>query len=221
MQSWGTARSRWDVRDTGLEPTKSGVIGLLGCALGLPRGSQRLEELDHALRFGVRVERPGVIARDFQTVSGYHRTAAGQFKLKGNRTTGSLKNVRPDDEATVLSPRDYLHDAIFLAALQGPESEISALELALAAPCWPLYLGRKNCPPTRPVLDSIDSGFQSIEDALRGIARHKLAPVEGALTAYIEDNDGDLERQDAIRVNTFRSFGFRKCRYIEVNPPCS
>ena len=33
LQSWGI-RSRWDVRETQPEPTKSGVIGLLGCALG-------------------------------------------------------------------------------------------------------------------------------------------------------------------------------------------
>jgi CRISPR system Cascade subunit CasD len=34
LQSWGE-RARWDVRDTAPEPTKSGVIGLLACALGL------------------------------------------------------------------------------------------------------------------------------------------------------------------------------------------
>jgi len=33
LQSWGT-RARWGERDTELEPTKSGVIGLVACALG-------------------------------------------------------------------------------------------------------------------------------------------------------------------------------------------
>ena len=33
LQSWGE-RGRWSVRDTALEPTKSGVIGLIACALG-------------------------------------------------------------------------------------------------------------------------------------------------------------------------------------------
>ena len=36
MQSWGT-RSRFSNRDTGLEPSRSGVIGLLCAALGRPR----------------------------------------------------------------------------------------------------------------------------------------------------------------------------------------
>ena len=33
LQSWGE-RGHWAVRDTAPEPTKSGVVGLLGCALG-------------------------------------------------------------------------------------------------------------------------------------------------------------------------------------------
>src|SRR5205814_6367260 len=53
LQSWGS-RARWDVRDTEPEPTKSGVIGLLGCALGYPLGDTRLEtELDAGFRFGL------------------------------------------------------------------------------------------------------------------------------------------------------------------------
>ena len=36
MQSWGT-QSQFRERDTGLEPSKSGVIGLLCAALGRPR----------------------------------------------------------------------------------------------------------------------------------------------------------------------------------------
>ena len=33
LQSWGE-RSRWDHRDTSDMPTKSALIGLLGCAMG-------------------------------------------------------------------------------------------------------------------------------------------------------------------------------------------
>lgn len=33
LQSWGTT-SRFDQRDTGKEPSKSGVIGLMAAALG-------------------------------------------------------------------------------------------------------------------------------------------------------------------------------------------
>ena len=63
MQSWGTT-SRFDERDTQLEPSKSGVIGLLCAALGRDR-AESVDDLA-ALRMGVRVDREGVPMRDFQ-----------------------------------------------------------------------------------------------------------------------------------------------------------
>lgn len=218
MQSWGT-RSRWDVRDTGLEPTKSGVIGLLGAAMGLERGNRRLEELDATLRFGVRVDQPGVIATDYHTVTGYHRTAAGGFKhSEGTATT--LKTALEHGPATIVSPRDYLHDAIFLVALKGPVELTSEVRSRLMNPIWPLFLGRKSCPPTRPLLELKSGQYPDIDTALsqhpRGSARQ-----EGLLAAYVEDPEGNLERQDALRINPLRMYEFRNCRYLEVDPPCT
>ena len=69
LQSWGT-RSRFDNRDSGFMPTKSGVIGFIACAMGLPRGDDRILELDAALRMGVRADRPGTMMVDYQTVTG-------------------------------------------------------------------------------------------------------------------------------------------------------
>ena len=67
MQSWGI-QSRYTRRDTGLEPSKSGVIGLLSAALGRPRNSD-LSDLA-SLRMGVRVDRPGTVQSDYHTVGG-------------------------------------------------------------------------------------------------------------------------------------------------------
>ena len=53
MQSWGV-QSRFSVRDTGLEPSKSGVIGLICAALGRAR-SEPVADLA-AFKMGVRVE---------------------------------------------------------------------------------------------------------------------------------------------------------------------
>src|SRR5438045_450395 len=79
MQSWGT-NSRFKIRDTGLEPSKSGIIGLLCCALGKPRDETHLDNRDKpsletlaALRMGVRVNCEGVMKRDYQTAGGAHR----------------------------------------------------------------------------------------------------------------------------------------------------
>lgn len=233
IQSWGT-RSCWDVRDTGLEPTKSGVIGLLGCAIGLPRKDRMLEELDRLLLFGVRVDRPGIIVSDYHTVTGYHRTAEGGFKHSGG-TAKSLEKAMEHGEYTVVSPRDYLHDAAFLVALSVKAEHrasnpglLERLAERLQKPKWPLYLGRKACVPTRPVFDRLTEDYAGIEDALRRaewaaprsprerdmLRKNGKGPI---LTAWIEDSEGEYERQDAMRINQFRFYDFRRCRRIEID----
>ena len=68
MQSWGT-QSRFSMRDTGLEPSKSGVIGLLCAALGRPREDTAIVRRLTALTMGVRVDREGVMKKDFHTAN--------------------------------------------------------------------------------------------------------------------------------------------------------
>lgn len=218
MQSWGT-RSRWDVRDTGHEPTKSGVIGLLGCALGIERNDPRLEELDRLIRFAVRIDRPGVVSTDYHTVTGYHRTAAGGFKHTGG-TAATLKSALAHDPATIVSPREYLHDAAFMIALETGAELASDVRRALISPKWPLYLGRKSCLPIMPILDVHAPTYASLEEVVRNHPRHPRAE-SGPLSAYIEDERGELERQDRIRINALRMYEFRNCNRLEVNPPCS
>ena len=133
LQSWGTT-SRFDERDTQLEPSKSGVLGLICAALGRDR-RESIEDLA-ALRMGVRVDREGVPLRDYQTITGV-LSAEGKFK--------------PD--RTVISPRYYLADAVFLIGLEGQDKGLlERIHAALHAPVWPLALGRKSCVPSMPVL---------------------------------------------------------------------
>ena len=130
MQSWGV-QGRFTVRDTGLEPSKSGVVGLLCAALGRPR-HEPVADLA-ALRMGVRVDQEGVMARDFHTAMNI--LTAG----------GGLKGTEP-------SNRYYLADAYFLVGLAGDDLEaLVGLHNALRDPVWPLYLGRKAFVPSEPV----------------------------------------------------------------------
>ena len=236
MQSWGT-HSRWDVRDTGPEPTKSGIIGLIGCAVGLHRDDHELERLDRDLLFGVRIDRPGVISTDYHTVTGYHRTAAGEYKHSGG-TAKSLAKAQEHGESTIVSPREYLHDAAFLVALASHDHALLrqlAGELEhhlwsgdLRFPKWPLYLGRKSCVPSRPILDRVADEYQNLEEALRKEAwaaprSENRQPLK--LEAWIECLDGEpekqdavvVERQDAMRLNQLRFYDFRRCRRIEID----
>lgn len=228
MQSWGT-HSRWDVRDTGLEPTKSGVIGLIGCAMGLYRNDPQLEGLDRSILFGVRVDRPGVVSTDYHTVTGYHLTAAVDFRHSGG-TAKSLAKAREHGQSTIVSPRDYLHDAAFLVALASDNHKLLrqlAGELEhpdwpgdLQRPNWPLYLGRKSCVPSRPILDRLTDEYQDLEGALTSEPWAEGRVKSGKfpkLEAWIECSNGQYERQDAMRLNQLRFYDFRRCSRIEID----
>ena len=124
LQSWGSS-SRFTIRATQKEPTKSAVIGLLASAQGRQRGDD-IENLLH-LSFGVRIDQPGILVNDMQTEHG---------------TNG---------KAMPLTTRYYLSDAKFLVALGADSALLEGLDKALCHPRWPLYLGRRSCPPDYPV----------------------------------------------------------------------
>ena len=179
MQSWGT-QSHFSVRETGLEPSKSGVIGLLCAALGRPR-TAAVDDLA-ALRMGVRVDREGKVMRD------YH-IAQQVLKADGK----SVKETEP-------SSRYYLADAVFLVGLEGEEALLRRLHEALRAPVWPLYLGRKAFVPSQPVW--LRDGMrpdEGLEEALErypwlGSAWQKKPPER--LRLMIEEQDGYEIRRD-------------------------
>ena len=150
LQSWGES-SAWDNRGTENFPTKSGVIGMLACAMGIPRGSREIPELVQAASFGIRADRLGTAVCDFQTVQGMPRVLNAAGKPRGN----------------IVSYRWYLQDASFLAVLQVPDAWRDRIEKALQNPKWCIYLGRKNCVPSRPVWDGVHTEYGTILEALR------------------------------------------------------
>jgi CRISPR system Cascade subunit CasD len=121
LQSWGTS-SRFVRRNTDLAPSRSGIIGLLAAAKGIRR-VESIADLRH-LRIGVRVEQPGTLERDFQTA-----------------------RTRDGSESMPLSYRFYLADAVFAVAVEGEQSMVDGLREALRRPKFPLFLGRRSCPP--------------------------------------------------------------------------
>ena len=139
LQSWGV-KSRFTVRATELAPTKSGIIGMLAAAVGRRR-TDPIEDL-LSLRFGVRKDQPGRVIRDFHTA----RTLDGKTSMP-------------------LSDRYYLADAVFLAGIEGDTALLEGLDEALRHPFFPLYLGRRSCPPTHPV--SLGLREAGLLDALR------------------------------------------------------
>jgi CRISPR system Cascade subunit CasD len=138
------------MRDTGREPSKSGVIGLLCAALGRPR-HEPVDDLA-ALRMGVRVDREGRLEKDFHTaglrydlIKNDEDTRKQGKKVEYHQVNGELGTDNP-----IISNRYYLADACFLVGLEGDFGLLGELYNALANPVWPLYLGRKAFVPGSP-----------------------------------------------------------------------
>lgn len=199
MQSWGV-QSRFVIRDTGLEPSKSGVVGLLCAALGRPRDAA-MDDLA-ALRMGVRVDCEGVMQTDYHTVGGAHRRDEAGY---------GVAQFGTDPPRPVQSWRRYLADASFLVGLEAnsdtQEALLRHLDAALAHPVWPLYLGRRAFVPSYPVRlpDTPPWGPglrpQGLEEALTeypwpSSGRGTSLPSPEVLRLVLDDSTGDQTRVD-------------------------
>lgn len=231
LQSWGV-QSQFNVRRTGSEPTKSGIVGLLAAAEGRRR-SDPIEDL-LALSMGVRTDYAGSLLRDYHTVSDLFGRPLLSASITGR---GAQKRTQPQ-KRTHVTERFYLEDAVFVVAVTGPESLLIELSEALRHPCFPLFLGRRSCVPTQPlVLEPDQSDGMPVRSPLwpgtalsvlgqvpRQVAagqeqvpgRNKVGPVR--LAVVVDDVDGDDLRTDVA--SSFeprsRSFGIRRVRSASV-----
>jgi CRISPR system Cascade subunit CasD len=160
LQAWGDQQSKFVIRRTAEAPTRSGIIGMLCAALGVSRSEAAeiwLPKLG-ALKMGVRVDVPGVRWWDYHTVGARMKMRTAEGKTK---------------EGAMLTRREYLCDASFLVALQGEPGLIAELEAAMKAPKWTLYLGRKSCIPSRPLLEYPTGDFPDLLSALKSVPWRK------------------------------------------------
>ena len=192
LQAWGTD-SKFEVRRTNREPSKSGVIGLLAAALGLRRDAD-LSKLS-ALRFGVRVDRNGEVIKDF------HMAKA--------------------EKTSYLTYRYYLSDAIFLVGLESEDrSFLEQIERALRNPCFPLFLGRRSCPPTLPLVlgireDALETALRGEENQNKDLKSIRQSHRYIRLDCGVGEQEGAVVQDLPISFNPMkREFGYRRAKEI-------
>ena len=188
LQSWGE-HSKWGYRDSAPMPTKSGVIGLIGCAMGLERGDEKLRTLSNALHIAVRADRPGREVVDFQTV---------QSKEFLNAEGKNL--AKKGGYHTIVTYRTYLQDAFFTVAIEGERDCLHEIAEAFLHPKWPIYLGRKSCVPSRPVCEGIAEDYASLSDAIRAIPFKDENRREKTNRVLIELDDLSMKTTDGSRI---------------------
>ena len=202
LQSWG-ADSKFETRKTNREPTKSGVIGLLAAALGLRRDDAAGLARLNGLHFAVRADREGSLLVDFHTA---------------NREEDRKKGKAP-----YVTYRHYLQDAVFLVGLESEDAALlQELETALKHPVYPLYLGRRSCPPTLPLCLGIRQG--SLLDVLRTEPMQGRKPETGKLRIVADADPADpaaVPRQDLPMSFSpvHRQYGFHPVREWRLDRP--
>jgi CRISPR system Cascade subunit CasD len=214
MQSWGTHTFE-DFRPSNLYPTRSGLLGLLAACLGIERADHAGQAaLAASVEFSVRVDtaverldreqamnKPGVKLPDFHTV------------MDARKVDGKANKF------PVVSRREYLYDAAFTVAIGVKPDAPVALDAIAAALRRPLYtptLGRRACPPARPL-------FDGETEATDGVEALRKASGSGVLI-YSENQESDqpLRLRDVPLHGHKRQFGTRLV-YLHKNKeaPCS
>lgn len=196
LQSWG-ADSKFGRRDTMSFPTKSGILGLICCALGAS-GEQRdlLKQFENSqmtvFSFSRTREKKGEsllkmprepLLCDFQMVgSGYNKEDPWQSLMEPYKSDGKPRTS--EGGGSKMTYRYYLQDAHFAVILKLPQELAYLVAEALQNPVFDIYLGRKNCIPTdfifRGCFTAYDEAFncmQEIADEKKLIADFKV--VEG------------------------------------------
>jgi CRISPR-associated protein Cas5/CasD subtype I-E len=199
-------------------PTKSAVLGLICCAMGWSRRKvveepipnaglhelaqclvnrhkkamneprRALLDLLNTLTMGVRIDRPGTRWWDYHTVG----AGIGMTTAAGDLKTGA--------KGTVIKRLEYLADATFLVALQGDAVLIDKVAEALRSPKWQLYLGRKSCPPSVPVVVTRRRGDDSFEPLLEDHASLESA-LQSPSLLWRPRHEDDLREDERVRRN--------------------
>lgn len=178
LQAWGDAA--FDTRrPTRVFPSKSALAGLFASALGYTyRDAVLTARLQASLHYAVRADRVGTVVTDFQTAelatvqSGWTSWGIEHRGIGNVIRTVQVRGRLPIQSATQILLKGYLADASFLAAVsldvKAPVT-LDALASALQRPARPLFLGRRACLPSRPLLEgrvTADSLYRALSIGL-------------------------------------------------------
>ncbi len=178
LASWGDI-AVGEIRPTQARPAQSAIAGLLAAAFGIKRGEEdRHIQISRQHGMAFCVQWAGEEMRD------YHTIQAPKAK-KGEGCSSRREELLSSELGTILSYRDYRADALYLTAVWAKKEAQASFSLeeikqALQRPAFPLYLGRKSCPPGLPLAPEIFSNV-SLKEAFDKYPLDKAAQWIGRL----------------------------------------
>lgn len=206
LQAW-SSQGKLGVRDTEREPTKSGVIGLVAAAFGMDRSDDELLGRLSALPMAIRVDRAGSLLRD------YHTAGGGAFRGR--------RYFVFDTSDCVPSHRYYLQDASFVAGIVSDRDLATQIAEALQSPRFPLFLGRRSCPPAVPPFIALHQG--TLAEALADAPLAERAD-DPPFRAVVETVPGAGDARDDVPVSFAPAERRYRRRYVVtewITPPAA
>lgn len=144
MQSYGFD-SHYNRRNTGLMPTKSAIAGMCCAALGLARGCEAENEFLSAFK-GVKMT--AIAIPRWKNIG----RSLPVRRLQDYHTVQNTRTAEGKTKDCHITHRQYLTDAAFGVVLEGETSFLKKIADAFIDPVWGVWLGRKTCIPSSPVL---------------------------------------------------------------------
>ena len=202
LQSWGY-QSRFDRRTSLSYPTRSGITGLLCAAMGIDRNDTAALAGFTGLAMTMCTYAPGMRFEDFHTVGGGYNPGTERQCMARKADGGTPQ--------TVVTQREYLHDARFGVIVTGARDALARMESALRHPVWGIWLGRKSCIPAVPVCQGL---FDVYDDAMARLDELGGRPARRTVVEAPVFADGDDTIMDTPVSFAERTFTPRRIRTI-------
>ena len=202
-------------------PTKSAIAGMCCAAKGYERGSAK--EKEFLINFSTLGMFAIAIPRSIEYQGSPMRRKLAVKRLQDYHTIQNT--IRADgsiDQDCVITYRQYLNDALFGIILSGDKILLQGIAKALADPVWGIWLGRKTCIPSAPII----AGTQMQPGGVKGSQKEALSLLIGEnpleVFDYQEEVGSFLEGRDSIPDNAVsfapdkRQFSPRRIRNHEA-----
>ena len=207
LQSWGVG-AKFGIRPTMSYPSRSGVLGLIAAACGIDRTDDAWLERVSSLRITARTyctqtsdSRGNKSLRnsDGLRLYDYHTVGGGRDEAKKGSWTYRMNVAKAEGGVkTELTTRDYLQDAAFGVVVSGDDvqpSQIDEIAVHLENPVWGIWLGRKCCIPTEPVLVGV---YESQDEAWTAISKRAERSGRVATMSLTEVSPGSSDVEDIL-----------------------
>ncbi|RMG37856.1 MAG: type I-E CRISPR-associated protein Cas5/CasD [Methanobacteriota archaeon] len=161
LMSFGGASSVDNIRTTEKFPARSMLTGLIANAMGWRhQDTDKLHELQSRIVYAARWDVDPVEIEDYQTIGIKTPYIMGAKKADAKKShwwtfDGKITNINRSD--TFIRYKRYLQDGLMTVTVSlSKEDErinLDAIQRCLDMPKRPLFIGRKTCIPSRPLLD--------------------------------------------------------------------